>query len=424
MPENKYRPAHLAPPNKDRGHSAKEKAPRAARSAKHEQKPEAEQNSVPAVPAIEEPIRERVAIVKAKPTERVADEEAAKAPEKRIQKKRGRGARNAAIIILCVFTLLVGGAYYAVNHYYSKLNFGFAAEDESGKKVEDTVTASSLEEETGRSYTGKKVTNILLVGVDNDYADGMDDRGNADGLIIMSINQDTKQIVLSSIMRDTRVTAPEGYKTKITLVYHDSGTQALIGAIESSFKIPIDGYALINYLSLIDVVDAVGGLDMELTKSEIYWMDPKIENLCKLTGKSYDENKLTVDQEGELHLNGLQTAAYLRIRYAGNGDFDRTTRARDVLMMLKDKALGMGIMELNSLANAVLPQITTDISMTTLLSMAMNAASYAKYDTVSIRLPADGTFTESQDGNAMIIADFDKNADYLYKAVYEGNIDN
>ena len=80
-------------------------------------------------------------------------------------------------------------------------------------------------------------------------------------------------------------------------------------------------------------------------------------------------------------------------------------------------------MNINGIANAVLPQITTDISMSTLLSMAMNAASYAKYDTVSIRIPADGTFTESQDGNAMIIADFTKNADYLYKAVYEGTIE-
>lgn len=396
MPDKNYRPAHLAPESKDSGRV--EKAPRPARSAAHVSEPKPE-------PRIEKPKREEKA-----------------APEKP-KKKRGRGARNAAIIILCVFALLVGGVYYTINHYYSKLNFGYAAEDASGKKVQDTVNAASLEQETGRSYTGKKVTNILLIGVDNDYAEGMDDRGNADGLIIVSINQDTKQIVLSSILRDTRVAVAEGYKTKITLVYHESGTQALIDTIESNLKIPIDGYALVNYLSLIDIVDAVGGLDLELTGSEIYWMDSKINNLCKLTGKSYDENKLTIDQEGKLHLNGLQTAAYLRIRYAGNGDYDRTARAREVLMMLKDKALGMGIMELNGIANAVLPQITTDISMSTLLSMAMNAASYAKYDTVSIRIPADGTFTESQDGNAMIIADFDKNSDYLYKAVYEGTIE-
>ena len=87
------------------------------------------------------------------------------APEKP-KKKRGRGARNAAIIILCVFALLVGGVYYTINHYYSKLNFGYAAEDASGKKVQDMVNAASLEQETGRSYTGKKVTNILLIGVD------------------------------------------------------------------------------------------------------------------------------------------------------------------------------------------------------------------------------------------------------------------
>lgn len=296
-------------------------------------------------------------------------------------------------------------------------------QDEPGYEPRSRVSTSKLEEETGWDYTGKDVTNILLIGVDNDYAAGMKDRGNSAGLIIASINKDTRQIILSSIMRDTCVSSPEGYKSKITLVYHESGTQVLIQTIEDNFKIPIDGYVLVNYFNVIDIVDAVGGLDLTLTDSEIYWMDSKIKNLCELTGKSYEENRLLVEDAGLLHLNGLQTAAYLRIRYAGNGDYERTSRARTVLSLLKDEVLGMSVVELNSFSSTVLPMITTDISKTTLLSLAMDALSLSKYETVSIRLPADGAFRESQDGNAMLIPDLEKNSSYLHSAIYEGYIE-
>ncbi len=348
---------------------------------------------------------------------------------KKAPKKRGHAARNAAIIVLCVFALLVGAAYFAVSHFYSKLNFVSASErlDEqvTGADVvavppTERVTPKELDEETGRNYSGKSVTNILLVGVDNDYLPGMDSRGNADGLIIASINNDTKQLVLSSIMRDTKVTIPNSYSTKITLVYNYCGIQTLIETIEDNFKIPIDGYVMVNYLDVMDVVDAVGGVDLNLTESEIFYMSGKIENLCELAGVPYSENMLTVDKAGQVHLNGLQTAAYLRVRLAGNGDYERTERARNVLMQIKDKALDMGITELLSFADTALPKISTDISKNTLLSMAMNISSIAKYETVSLRIPADGMFYESQDGNAMIVPDLQSNAEYLHSAVYGG----
>ena len=110
----------------------------------------------------------------------------------------------------------------------------------------------------------------------------------------------------------TSGSAADSYRTKLTLVYHDGGVPLLTDTIEQSFGVEIDGYILVNYLGVIQVVDAVGGLDMELSAEEIHYMDVKIRNLCELTGASYEENLIPAQEGGTLRLNGIQTAAYLR----------------------------------------------------------------------------------------------------------------
>ena len=266
------------------------------------------------------------------------------------------------------------------------------------------------------------MTNILLIGVDNDNLSGLDDRGNADGLMILSINKNTKQVVLSSLMRDILASVPgEGYKTKLTLAYHYAGTQALIDTIETNFGVPIDNYIMVNYLSVIDIVDAVGGLELELTQDELYWMQPKIQNLNTLLGQDENANLIDPSQEGTLLLNGIQTAAFMRIRYAGDGDFDRTERARTVLMALADKARDLKMTEMLSLADRMLPQITTDLSQTRILSLLMSLPKYLGYDMVSNRIPAgDSWYYDNNSNGSFVVIDYSVNREFLYRSIYEG----
>lgn len=315
------------------------------------------------------------------------------------------------LILFILVVIAVAGLYIAVTHYVSKLNF----EDTSGEDS-FSIVGSLADDATG-------VKNILLIGVDNDYAPGMDELGNADGLMIASINPKTRQVVLTSLMRDIRVQIPDSYKTKLTLSYHYGGTQQLIDTIEYNFGVPIDNYVLVNYISVVNIVDAVGGLTMDVTADELYWMDDKIRSVCELVGASYEDNMLSTDQAGELELNGIQTAAYLRIRYAGNNDFDRTERARRVVLGLKDKAAAMSLTELDSLANTVLPYITTDLTQTDIISLLLRFPALIKYDMLSDRIPIEGSYWLTNDENgAFVDIDYDANKEHLQSSIYGGEL--
>ncbi|MGM9541327.1 MAG: LCP family protein [Candidatus Limivicinus sp.] len=338
-----------------------------------------------------------------------------------------RRIHPAIWITALVLTVLIGAGYLCFSHFYSRLNFQLSKEDMIST-LKESISSGEVEAgeelpiDEGWDYKSADVMNLLLIGVDNDYYDGMNDRGNADGLMILSVNKSTKQIVLSSLMRDVKVSVPgAGYKTKLTLVYHYEGLETLIDTIEQNFGVPIDNYVMVNYLSVVDMVDAMGGIELEVTSDELYWMEPKIKNLNLLLGQDGEANLLDPAQAGTLTLNGIQTAAYLRIRYAGNGDFDRTERARTVLMALADKARGMKMKEMLGLADRVLPQITTDLSQTRTLSLLMSLPKYLGYDMVSNRIPIDDSwYFENNSNGSFVIIDYPVNREFLYRSIYEG----
>lgn len=359
--------------------------------------------------------------------------------ERRMEEKKTKKKRRVPLaiwIVAALMLLIICGSYFGVSYFYSRMNIQApASEKESQIAVDDSwkelisneelgnidkKLQENLESESDWDYSAANVTNILLIGVDNDYALGMNERGNADGIIIASINKTTKQVVLTSLMRDIYVSVPGAYNTKLTLTYHYGGTQVLIDTIEANFGIPIDNYILVNYLNVIDIVDAVGGLTFDVSADELFWMDEKIRNLNELLGLDGNANLIDPSQAGTLLLNGVQTAAYMRIRYAGNGDFDRTERARNVLMGLKDKAMGMGVTELVSFANVILPMITTDLSQGKAIGLVMNAPTLLGYKMVSNRVPVDDSWYFADLDGAVVIIDFPVNREFLSRSIYEG----
>lgn len=344
--------------------------------------------------------------------------------EKKHAKTRRRRVHPAVWVTVVLLIVLMGGCYLGFRYFYSRLNVSHwenIVGTWQGEKA-DTDVGDDLPAGENWDYDVSDVTNILLIGVDNDNLEGLEDRGNADGLMILSVNKGTKQVVLSSLMRDVKVSVPgAGYKTKLTLVYHYEGLGTLIDTIEQNFGIPIDNYVMVNYLSVVDVVDAMGGIELEVSSDELYWMEPKIINLNELLGQDADANLIDPSQAGTLTLNGIQTAAFLRIRYAGDGDFDRTGRARTVLMALADKAKELNVVEIFSLADRVLPQITTDLSQSGALSLLLNMPKYLGYDMVSNRIPIDDSwYFENSNNGSFVIIDLPVNREFLYRSIYEG----
>ena len=216
------------------------------------------------------------------------------------------------------------------------------------------------------------VLNILLIGTD---ARTHDYRGRSDSMILVSIHKETKQIVMTSIMRDIYIMIPGIGYSKLNHSYAWGGADLLIQTIESNFKIRIDKFVQVDFLSFESVIDAVGGVDMYINAAEMETLKDVIPNN---------------HGEGMYHLNGKQALRFARIRYVGNADFERTQRQRRVLQEILKKAQDLSIFELNDLLDTMLPLLTTDMSKGEMLDLIMHSVSYLGYERVEQRVPADG----------------------------------
>lgn len=313
----------------------------------------------------------------------------------------------AAVAVVLVLVIAVVGTFF---YYTSKLNIEVLGGEE-GKGYFELLKADKDED---------GVTNILVIGADNDVGSGMDSPGNGDGLVIVSINNAKKQITLTSLMRDTRVVKPSnGYATKLTLAYHDGGPELLIECIESNMGIDIDNYVRVNYHDVVKIIDAAGSVKVELVKEEIRYMNDKIEAVAKTVGADWIANKIPADYVGTYELNGVQAAGYMRVRVLeGDGDLGRTARIRTVLMGVKDNLSRMGPVRLGNFANVALPCITTDMQQDDIAGHLVKLSKYLKYDFVSNRIPADDTFYYSHDGHSYTMVDFEVNRELFLDIVY------
>lgn len=357
--------------------------------------------------------------------------------------KNKKSAKKIALIIVSVFLgliLLVVIAGYAIfSHYYGKLNHQALQDDYeivSQIDLDDDVTDAedSAQEDidqlenylkdnsddgTTINMNDKNVRNILLIGTDNRSKSSKGSR--SDSMIIISINSKTKQIVMTSIMRDMYVTIPGATSNRINAAHAYGGVELLLDTIEANLKISIDEYVKVDFYSFMDVVDTIGGVTLDVTAAEIGVMQGYIRELNKLQGVSENKDMLYASDAGRIRLNGKQALAYSRVRYVGGGDFGRTERQRKVLTAIMQEAKNSSLSELNDLANVLLPRVTTNLTQGDVLSLMMNSLDYLNYEIVSCRMPIDGSYKYlTIRGMSVLGVDFDKNTKYWYNVVYKG----
>ena len=256
------------------------------------------------------------------------------------------------------------------------------------------------------------IFNILLIGSDGRT---LNERGRSDSMMVCSINKTNKTVTLTSILRDCYVSIP-GYKNnRINAAYAYGGTKLLIETIEQNFKIDIHRYARVNFFSFMDIVDYLGGVDMELSDSEIKVLNDYLLN-------TDNGNKVTdkiTGSAGVYHLNGNQTLAYSRNRYSGNSDFARTERQRKVLLAIKDKMKDCSFSELNKVLIELLPYVTTDLTEKECLDLLLDAPSYLKNEIQSNRIPYAKTYEGvTIEKKSVLSIDFEKNIKYFYRDIY------
>ena len=223
------------------------------------------------------------------------------------------------------------------------------------------------------------VVNILLIGIDGRTAD-MDSKKSTqhgDVQIIVSINKDEGTIKLTSVLRDLYVTIP-GYKSKnrINVAYSRGKGQLAMRTVNNLLELNIQHYVVINFYGLASIIDSLGGIDIELTKSEASAINTYIRKNLKKGGydnqdKNYERQELE-KKAGVQHLDGIQAVMYARLRSIDN-DFKRSERQRHLLELLLGKVLegGMDVNKLLGLLETCLPYAETNMSAMDMLSLAM-----------------------------------------------------
>lgn len=319
-------------------------------------------------------------------------------------KKKKHRVRKVILIIILVLLILFGLASALIYRYIGMMNLV-----ETGARAQ--VTSSPVSE----SY----VKNILLIG--SDTRD--EENGRSDTMILISINSKTKQIVQTSFMRDSLVNIPGYGYAKLNAAYAYGGAELVMDTIEENFEIKIDKYMRIDFFSFVDIIDAVGGLELTVNDDEAAAMTDPMNEVNDIIGRASGTGNLT--SGGTYTMDGVQALAYARIRYAGDGDFDRTGRQREVIEKLIEKFKSLGVFKLNSALETILPELTTNMSKTELYFLCLKAPFMLTYDMKQFRVPygeqGEGYWSYGYLGDQSVLEiDFDRNNSLLKQVIFDG----
>lgn len=232
-----------------------------------------------------------------------------------------------------------------------------------------------LPEELGISENQKesKFRNIAILGVDSRYND-YDDFARTDCIMIASINTENNNVSLFSIYRDTLVEMDLYDKVRIDKINHSyyGGVETTLKTINVNFDLNVKEYILIDFEAVADFVNQVGGIEIDITNEELKLINNNIKGNIKLTGI----NSKLLNYAGKQTLDGIQALSYARIRYTEGGDYKRADRMRNVLERTAEKIKQKNIVELNNIANNIMPKIRTNISEKEISKLLENAIYY------------------------------------------------
>ena len=261
------------------------------------------------------------------------------------------------------------------------------------------------------------VSNVLLIGTDS--RDLSQERGRSDSMILASINKKTRELTLTSFLRDSYVYIDDEYGYgKLNAAYSYGGAGLLMDTIESNYGVRIDDYILISFAACANVIDAVGGVKLDLSDEEADAVNEiLISEVNELMGD--DRNDDLLDGGGEQKLDGKQALSYSRIRYVGNADFERASRQRTVMTQVLKKA-AVNPVAMARIFVTALPELSTNLSVGKSYGYTLRAPFLLiGYQLKTQQIPADDTFYgDDVDGESVLRVDCDANRQVLKDTIY------
>ena len=296
--------------------------------------------------------------------------------------------------------------------------------------VANAVTHVSMHEEPQTMFELKEegvlsasyVTNILLIATDKRLST---DIGRSDVMMLLSYNKSSNRFHLVSFQRDLYVPIyKQNTSNRLNASYAYGGPECTMKTIEDNFKFDIDHFVAIDMFSAADFIDAIGGLDINITSEETQYINQYMTEINYYTGHELTDSLLPNDAHGIQHLNGRQTLNYCRIRYLDGGDFGRTNRQRitvnAIITKIKEICLKPQLWKstYSNLLDA-LSSISTDMKTEDMEELISLLPLFLGSEFSSHSIPADTTWNyEKISGMEIIECDFEKNHKYLKNILY------
>lgn len=234
-----------------------------------------------------------------------------------------------------------------------------------------------------------EMQNILLLGID---ARPGEKTGRSDTMIIVSVDTEGNVIRMVSLMRDLYVEIPGKKNNRLNAAYVFGGPELLMETIKKNFGIEVDSYVAVNFSMLADLIDQIGGLELEV-ESE-YYMD-RINAVIKCDNAvlGIDVNDGLLTKAGLQQMTGKQAQAYARYRYGTNdGDFGRTARQREVILKILEKLENLNLVQLFKLAGDNIDNVYTNLSLDQIIELAPAVFELKDAEILQLRIPVDGGY--------------------------------
>lgn len=343
------------------------------------------------------------------------------APNSRKKKAKKKKWKIALFVfeILMICTLV--GACWVMSKA-NKIQHIKITEEE--KKEELAIDENIADSEVLKGYR-----NIALFGVDS-RDQQLDKSTRTDTIMIASINLDTKEVRLISVYRDTWLNLSTDNYNKANSAYARGGYKQAMAMLNMNLDLDVEDFVTIGFDGLIDVIDTVGGVEIDVKQAEIdYLNDYQVSMIGHPDGTTNaagepnyvaDPGTYTpVTRAGVQTLNGLQATAYARVRYVGN-DMERTQRQRTVLTKVAQKAMTLNPATLNKIADAVFPKVMTSLSLSEILELLKDIGSYEIGETTGF--PFDEYMKPNgRVGSASVVVpvDLEKNVSLLHEFLFD-----
>ena len=331
--------------------------------------------------------------------------------QKKIKKAKRKRKLIAMLAVEFVLILVLGVCVFGLSKIGKLQNLGVDPDEVGQNEDMDANTAELL----------KGYTNIALFGLGSRTPGSLGEGELSDTIIIASINNETKEVRLMSVYRDTYLNRADDTYGKCNAAYSKGGPKQAMEMLNTNLDLNIKYYVSIDFTALIKTVDLLGGVEIDVKEEEIDAINGYMYETTEIAEKAEDDSinpyNDFITEPGLQTLYGVQATAYCRIRKVGNNEFERTERQRRVIEQIVEKAKSAGLGTINSIIDEVFPLIATNIPQTTLIGMAASMMSYELGE--SSGFPSYRSDARMDGQQVVVPADLVANVTELHKFLFD-----